>query len=164
MSVARIRGMRDLETQQVRKLPERIETAQRNAFVDDEQLCRLMGWQLTDLMAVKAGERIPTPGEMRALYGIFGKSSRGTLQTRWPDGVRPPLKAADWVILGEHIEITEADRLRVEVRQLRERIRELEAELLRYQRLEASLEGVTRKLGGRWSAGREVRQETRARH
>lgn len=149
MSVARIRGMRDLETQQVRKLPERIETAQRNAFVDDEQLCRLMGWQLTDLMAVKAGERIPTPGEMRALYGIFGKSSRGTLQTRWPDGVRPPLKAADWVILGEHIEITEADRLRVEVRQLRERIRELEVELLRYQRLETSLEAVTRKLGRR---------------
>jgi hypothetical protein len=149
MSVARIRGMRDLETQQVRKLPERIETAQRNAFVDDEQLCRLMGWQLTDLMAVKAGERIPTPGEMRALYGIFGKSSRGTLQTRWPNGVRPPLKAADWVILGEHIEITEADRLRVEVRQLRERMRELEAELLRYQRLEASLEAVTRKLGRR---------------
>lgn len=149
MSVARIRGMRDLETQQVRKLPERIETAQRNAFVDDEQLCRLMGWQLTDLMAVKAGERIPTPGEMRALYGIFGKGSRGTLQTRWPNGVRPPLKAADWVILGEHIEITEADRLRVEVRQLRERMRELEAELLRYQRLEASLEAVTRKLGRR---------------
>ena len=149
MSVARIRGMRDLETQQVRKLPERIETAQRNAFVDDEQLCHLMGWQLADLMAVKAGERIPTPGEMRALYGIFGKSSRGTLQTRWPDGVRPPLKAADWVILGEHIEITEADRLRVEVRRLRERIRELEAELLRYQRLEASLEAVTRKLGRR---------------
>src|SRR5215831_16384594 len=110
MTVARIRGMRDLETQQVRKLPERIETAQRNAFVGDEELCRLMGWQLTELMAVKA---------------------------------------ADWVILGEHIEITEADRLRVEVRQLRARIRELEAELLRYQRLEASLEAVTRKLGRR---------------
>ncbi|HKA48299.1 MAG TPA: hypothetical protein VKK19_01770 [Candidatus Dormibacteraeota bacterium] len=149
MTVARIRGMRDLETQQVRKLPERIETAQRNAFVGDEELCRLMGWQLTDLMAVKAGERVPTPGEMRALYGVFGKSSRGTLQTRWPDGGRPPLKAADWVILGEHIEITEADRLRVELRQLRDRIRELEAELLRYQRLEASLEAVTRKLGRR---------------
>ena len=149
MSVARIRGMRDLETQQVRRLPERIETAQRNAFVDDEKLCHLMGWQLTDLAAIKAGERPPTPGEMRALYGIFGKNSRGTLQTRWLDGSQPPLKPADWVILGEHIEITEADRLRVEVRQLRERIRELEAELLRYQRLEASLEAVTRKLGRR---------------
>lgn len=149
MSVARIRGMRDLETQEVRRLPERIATAQRHAFVDDEQLCRLMGWSLTDLVAIKSGERIPTPGEMRALYGVFGKSSRGTLQTSWRNGARPPLKAADWVILGEHIEITEADRLRVEVRQLRERIRELEAELQKYHRLEASLQAVTRKLGRR---------------
>src|SRR5215510_9321626 len=29
-------------------------------------LFRSMGWQLTELMAVKAGERVPTPGEMRA--------------------------------------------------------------------------------------------------
>ncbi len=139
--------MRDLETQELRKLPERIALAQERAFVDDEKLCQLMGWSLTDLAAIKSGERIPTPGEMRALYGVFGKSSRGTLQTNWRDGSGPPLKAADWVILGEHIEITEADRLRVEVRQLRERIRELEAELQRYHQLEAQLLAVTRKLG-----------------
>jgi hypothetical protein len=149
MSVARIKGMRDLESQQVRKLPERIETAQRNGKVDNEELCALMGWQLAQLLAVKAGEHIPTPGEMRALYGVFGKSNRGTLQTHWPDGQGPPKKKADWVILGDHIEITEADRLRAEIRQLRERIRELEADLLRYQRLEASLVAVTRKLGRR---------------
>ncbi len=141
--------MRDLETQQVRKLPERIDTAQRNGGVSDEELCTLMGWQLADLLAVKAGERIPSPGEMRALYGVFGKSSRGILQTSWPDGEKPPKKKADWVILGDHIEITEADRLRAEIRQLRDRIRELEAELLRYQRLEVSLAAVTRKLGRR---------------
>jgi hypothetical protein len=149
MSVARIRGMRDLETQEVRRLPERIETAQRRSAVDDEQLCRLMGWRLTDLMAVKAGERIPTPSEMRALYGVFGKSSRGTLQTRWTNGARPPLRPADWVILGDQAEITEADRLRVENRQLQERIRELEQELDTYRQLEASIAAVTRKLGRR---------------
>lgn len=149
MSVVRIKGMRDLETQEVRRLPERIETAQRHSSVDDEQLCRLMGWRLTDLMAVKAGERIPTPREMRALYGVFGKSSRGTLQTRWSNGARPPLKQADWVILGDEAEITEADRLRVEIRQLQERIRELEQQLETYRRLEASVHAVTRKLGRR---------------
>jgi hypothetical protein len=153
MSVVRIRGMRDLETKELRKLPERIATAQRNAAVDDERLCRLMGWRLTELMAVKSGERIPTAKEMRELYGVFGKSSRGTLQTRWPDGTRPPLKPADHVILGDQVEITEADRLRVENRQLQERIRALEdraagleAELERYRRLEASLQAVTRRL------------------
>src|SRR2546429_8129817 len=116
MSVARIRGMRDLETQEVRRLPERIGTAQRHSSVDDEQLCRLMGWRLIDLMAVKAGERIPSPSEMRALYGVFGKSSRGTLQTRWSNGARPPLKPGDWVSLGAQAEITAADRPRVENR------------------------------------------------
>src|SRR5215471_15528381 len=126
MSVARIKGMRDLETREVRRLPERIETAQRHSSVDDETLCRLMGWRLTDLMAVKAGERIPSPSEMRALYGVFGKSSRGTLQTRWVNDGRPPLRPADWVILGHEAEITDADRLRVEIRQLQARIRELE--------------------------------------
>jgi len=149
MSVARIRGMRDLETREVRRLPERIEKAQRQASVDDEHLCRLMGWRLTDLMAVKSGERVPTPSEMRALYGVFGKSSRGTLQTRWPESTRPPLKPADWVILGDQPEITEADRLQVEIGQLRERVRVLENELAAYQRLEASLQAVTRRLGRR---------------
>lgn len=138
--------MRDLETREVRRLPERIETAQRQSAVGDEALCGLMGWRLTDLAAIKSGDRIPTPAEMRALYGVFGKSSRGTLQTRWPEGVRPPLKPADWVILGDQAEITEADRLRVEIRQLQERVRELEAEVARYQRLEESLQAVTRKL------------------
>jgi hypothetical protein len=138
--------MRDLETQEVRRLPERIEAAQRHASVDDEQVCRLMGWRLTDLMAVKSGERVPTPSEMRALYGVFGKSSRGTLQTRWVNGARPPLRPADWVILGDQAEITDADRLRVENRQLKERIRELEAQLAQYRELEASLQAVTRKL------------------
>ena len=145
--------MRDLETKELRKLPERIATAQRNASVDDEGLCRLMGWTLTELMAVKAGERIPTAKEMRELYGVFGKSSRGTLQTRWRDGARPPLKPADKVILGDQVEITEADRLRVENRQLRERIQgledrigELEGQLEHYRRLEASLQAVTRRL------------------
>jgi DNA repair exonuclease SbcCD ATPase subunit len=146
MSVARIRGMRDLETKEVRRLPERIETAQRHAAIDDEALCRLMGWRLTDLMAIKSGERVPSPAEMRALYGVFGKSSRGTLQTRWADGERPPLKPADWVILGDQAEITEADRLRVEIRQLQERIRQLEAEVERYRRLEIALQAVTRRL------------------
>jgi hypothetical protein len=141
--------MRDLETREVRKLPERIETAQRHASLDDEGLCLLMGWRLTDLMAVKSGERIPSPAEMRALYGVFGKSSRGTLQTRWPDGVQPPLKPADWVILGDRAEITEADKLRVENRQLQDRIRELEAEVASYRRLEASLHAVTRRLSRR---------------
>src|SRR5947209_19383006 len=107
MSVARIRGMRDLETREVRRLPERIETAQRHASVDDEQLCRLMGWRLTDLMAVKAGERIPTPAEMRALYGAFGKSSRRTLQTRWLNATLPPLRPADWVIPRDQTQITD---------------------------------------------------------
>jgi len=138
--------MRDLETKEVRRLPERIQTAQRHASIDDEKLCRLMGWRLTELMEVKSGERIPSPAEMRALYGIFGKSSRGTLQTRWSNGSQPPLKPADWVILGDQAEITEADRLRVEIRQLQERIRELEAELDDYRRLEESLQAVTRKL------------------
>jgi hypothetical protein len=146
MTVARIRGMRDLETKEVRRLPERIETAQRHAAVDDEALCHLMGWRLTDLMEIKRGDRVPTPAEMRALYGVFGKSSRGTLQTRWADGERPPLKPADWVILGDRTEITEADRLKVENRQLLERIRELESELERYRRLEANLQAVTRRL------------------
>jgi hypothetical protein len=138
--------MRDLETREVRRLPERIETAQRHAPVSDEELCRLMGWRLTDLMAVKSGERIPTPSEMRALYGVFGKSSRGTLQTRWINGGRPPLRPADWVILGDRAEITDADRLLVENRQLQDRIRELEAELASYRELEAGLHAVTRKL------------------
>jgi Viral A-type inclusion protein repeat len=146
MSVARIRGMRDLETREVRRLPERIETAQRHAAVDDEQLCRLMGWRLTDLLAVKTGERVPTPSEMRALYGVFGKSSRGTLQTRWVNGAGPPLRPADWVILGDEAEITEADRLRVEIRQLQERVRDLEGELEACRELEASLQAVTRRL------------------
>src|SRR2546421_10818794 len=118
MSVARIKGMRDLETQEVRRLPERIETAQRHSSVDDEQLCRLMGWRLTDLMAVKAGERIPSPSEMRGLDGGFGKSSRGTLQTRRSNGARAPLKPGDWGILGGEAEIPEADRLRAEDRQV----------------------------------------------
>src|ERR1051326_4978651 len=105
MTVARIRGMRDLETREVRRLPERIETAQRHASVDDEHLCRLMGWRLTDLMAIKAGERVPSPGEMRALYGVFGKSSRGTLQTRWLDGARAPPEAAHMGIAGDRAAI-----------------------------------------------------------
>lgn len=138
--------MRDLEAQQVVKLPQRIATAQQNASIDDEQLCRLMGWRLTDLMAIKAGERVPTPGEMRALYGIFGKSSQGTLQTRWFHGARPPLKPADWVILGDQAEITEVDRLQVENRKLREKIQELEAELDRCREFEAGLEAITKKL------------------
>jgi hypothetical protein len=138
--------MRDLETREVRRLPERIEAAQRHASVGDEQLCRLMGWRLTDLMAVKSGERIPTPSEMRALYGVFGKSSRGTLQTRWLNGASPPLRPADWVILGDQAEITDADRLRVENRQLQERIRELERQLEACRELEDSLQAVTRKL------------------
>src|SRR5256885_11374047 len=108
MSVARIRGMRDLETQEVRRLPERIETAQRHSAVDDEQLCRLMGWRLTDLMAVKGGERVPTPSEMRALYGVFGKSSRGTLQTRWSNGARPPLRPAHSGIPGGQAAVPQA--------------------------------------------------------
>ena len=149
MSVTRIRGMRDLETKEVRRLPERIETAQRHSSVGDEQLCRLMGWRLTDLLAVKTGDRVPSPSEMRALYGVFGKSSRGTLQTRWLNGARPPLRPADWVILGDQAEITEADRLRVENRQLQERIRELEGQLATYRQLEVSLAAVTRKLGRR---------------
>jgi len=132
--------MRDLETKELRKLPERIATAQRNASVDDEKLCRLMGWTLTELMAIKTGERIPSAKEMRELYGVFGKSSRGTLQTRWPDGSTPPLRPADKVILGDQVEITEADRLE-------ERIDQLESEIQRYQRLEASLQAVTRRLG-----------------
>lgn len=138
--------MRDLEAQQVVKLPQRIATAQQNASIDDEQLCRLMGWRLTDLMAIKAGERVPTPGEMRALYGVFGKSSQGTLQTRWFHGARPPLKPADWVILGDQAEITEVDRLQVENRKLREKIQELEAELDRCREFEAGLEAITKKL------------------
>ena len=138
--------MRDLETREVRRLPERIETAQRHASVGDEQLCRLMGWRLTDLMAVKSGERIPRPSEMRALYGVFGKSSRGTLQTRWLNGASPPLSPADWVILGDQVEITDADRLSVENRQLQERIRELERQLEACRELEDSLHAVTRKL------------------
>ena len=105
-----------------------------------------MGWRLTDLMAIKAGERVPTPGEMRALYGIFGKSSQGTLQTRWFHGARPPLKPADWVILGDQAEITEVDRLQVENRKLREKIQELEAELDRCREFEAGLEAITKKL------------------
>jgi hypothetical protein len=105
-----------------------------------------MGWRLTDLMAVKSGERIPTPSEMRALYGVFGKSSRGTLQTRWLNGASPPLRPADWVILGDQAEITDADRLRVENRQLQERIRELEQQLEACRELEDSLQAVTRKL------------------
>jgi hypothetical protein len=141
--------MRDLETREVRRLPERIETAQRHASVGDEQLCRLMGWRLTDLMAVKSGERIPTPSEMRALYGVFGKSSRGTLQTRWLNGAVPPLRPADWVILGDQAEITDADRLQVENRQLQERIRELEQQLEACRQLEDSLQAVTRRLGRR---------------
>jgi uncharacterized protein YigA (DUF484 family) len=144
--------MRDLETREVRRLPERIEAAQRHAAVDDETLCRLMGWRLTDLMAVKSGERVPTPSEMRALYGVFGKSSRGTLQTRWASGAQPPLRPADWVILGDRAEITDADRLRVENRQLQERVRELERELEACRQLEAGLHAVTRKLERR-SAG-----------
>ena len=138
--------MRDLETREVRRLPERIDTAQRHASVGDEQLCRLMGWRLTDLMAVKSGERIPTPSEMRALYGVFGKSSRGTLQTRWLNGTSPPLRPADWVILGDRAEITDADRLQVENRQLQDRIRELEQQLEACRELEDSLHAVTRKL------------------
>jgi hypothetical protein len=138
--------MRDLETREVRRLPERIETAQRHASVGDEQLCRLMGWRLVDLMAVKSGDRIPTPSEMRALYGVFGKSSRGTLQTRWLNGASPPLRPADWVILGDQAEITDADRLSVENRQLQERIRELERQLEACRQLEDSLHAVTRKL------------------
>jgi hypothetical protein len=138
--------MRDLEAQQVVKLPGRIATAQQNASIDDEQLCRLMGWRLTDLMAIKAGERVPTPAEMRALYGIFGKSSQGTLQTRWFHGARPPLKPADWVILGDQAEITEVDRLQVENRRLREKIQELEAELDRCREFEVGLEAITKKL------------------
>lgn len=141
--------MRDLEAQQLKKLPQRIATAQQNASVDDEQLCRLMGWRLTDLMAIKAGERVPTPAEMRALYGVFGKSSQGTLQTRWFHGAQPPLKPADWVILGGQPEITDADRLQVENRKLQERIRELEEELERCREFEASLEAVTKKLARR---------------
>jgi hypothetical protein len=146
MTVAKIRGMRDLETREVRKLPERMETAQRHAAIDDEKLCHLMGWRLTDLMEIKRGDRVPTPAEMRALYGVFGKSSRGTLQTRWAAGEGPPLKPADWVILGDQTEITEEDRLRVENRELLERVRELEQELERYRRLEASLQAMTRRL------------------
>ena len=139
--------MRDLETREVRRLPERIDTAQRRASVDDEHLCRLMGWRLTDLMAIKSGERVPTPSEMRALYGVFGKSSRGTLQTRWLNGTQPPLRPADWVILGGQAEITDADRLLVENRQLQERIRELEQQLEACRELEDSLQAVARKLG-----------------
>jgi hypothetical protein len=138
--------MRDLETREVRRLPERIETAQRHASVGDEQLCRLMGWRLTELMAVKSGERIPIPREMRALYGVFGKSSRGTLQTRWLNGASPPLQPADWVILGDEAEITDADRLQVENRRLQERIRELERQLEACRELEDSLHAITRKL------------------
>ncbi len=138
--------MRDLETREVRRLPERIATAQRRAPIDDEGLCRLMGWRLTDLMAIKAGERVPSPAEMRALYGVFGKSSRGTLKTRWLNGAGPPLKPADWVILGAEAEITEADRLRVENRHLQDRIGELEAQLEAYRKLEHSLQAVFRKL------------------
>jgi hypothetical protein len=138
--------MRDLETREVRRLPQRIETAQRHASVGDEQLCRLMGWRLTDLMAVKSGERIPIPREMRALYGVFGKSSRGTLQTRWLNGASPPLHPADWVILGDQPEITDADRLSVENRQLHDRIRELERQLEACRELEDSLHAVARKL------------------
>jgi ribosome-binding protein aMBF1 (putative translation factor) len=149
MSVARIRGMRDLETQQVRKLPQRIVSAQRNAGLSDEGLCRLMGWRLTDLMAIKAGERLPSPAEMRALYGVFGKNRQGTLQTRWLDGAQPPLKPADWVILGDQTEITELDRLMVENRQLHQRIEELEAALEEYRSLETTVAAMTKKLSRR---------------
>jgi hypothetical protein len=157
MSIARIRGMRDLEVKEVRRLPERIDAAQRHGAVSDETLCELMGWALSDLTALKAGERVPSPAEMRALYGVFGKSSRGTLQTRWPNGGKPPLRKADWVMLGASLgkqsQITEADReadrLRTQVRQLRERVRELEAKVESYQQLEGALYEMSRRLSRR---------------
>lgn len=156
MAVTRIRGMRDLEASEARRLPERISTAQQNASVDDEKLCRLMGWRLTDLVVVKSGDRMPTPAEMRALYGVFGKSSRGTLQTRWRSGESPPLRPADWVILGDQPEITEIDRLLVENLQLRRRVQELENELVRYRQLEATMKAVAARLARRRAARRPI--------
>jgi uncharacterized protein YigA (DUF484 family) len=50
------------------------------------------------------------------------------------------------VILGDQAEITDADRLSVENRQLQERIRELERQLEACRALEDSLQAVTRKL------------------
>lgn len=121
--------MRDLETQHLRTLPERITLAQRNALVSDGQLCDLMGWERADLEALKAGDRRPTPGEMRALYGVFGKSSLGLLKTRYRKGTYPPRKAADWVLIGRRGGETQADRLRAENQALRDRLAASEREL-----------------------------------
>jgi hypothetical protein len=145
--------MRDLDSRQLTRLPERIRAAQRGASVDDEHLCRLMGWHPDDLEAIRSGERVPTPGEMRGLYGVFGKSSQGTLQTRWYNGARPPLRPADWVVLGEPAEAADAQRLQVENRELRRRIEELERELDRGRALLASTDVVLRRLLGRVTSG-----------
>jgi transcriptional regulator with XRE-family HTH domain len=146
VSLERIRGMRDLEAQNLRTLPERIAMAQRNGMVGDEQLCELMGWKLDHLADIKTGERKPTPSEMRALYGVFGKSAGGLLRTRYRKGQVPPRKPADWVILGDRAEQTELDRLRAENRLLQAQLAEARAELKRYQDQEAGLDRIMSRL------------------
>jgi hypothetical protein len=143
--------MRDLDSRQLPRLPERIRAAQRGASVDDEHLCRLMGWHRDDLEAIRSGERAPTPGEMRGLYGVFGKSSQGTLQTRWYNGARPPLAPADWVVLGDPDD--DARRLLAENRELRRRVEELERELERRRALDAAAEAILRRLLRRIAGG-----------
>lgn len=69
MTLQRIEGMPDLETDRLRTLPERLMAAQQAGNVSDGLLCQLLDWTADDLDLLKAGERRPTPGEMRALYG-----------------------------------------------------------------------------------------------
>jgi hypothetical protein len=145
--------MRDLDTRQLPRLPERLRAAQRGASLDDEHLCRLMGWHRDDLEAIRSGERVPTPGEMRGLYGVFGKSSQGTLQTRWYNGARPPLRSADWVVLGDPDGPADVQRLAAENRELRRRIEELERELDSSRAHLASTDVILRRLLRRIASG-----------
>lgn len=146
MSLQRIRGMRDLEVANLRTLPERLATAQRNGMITDDQLCELMGWTFTELAEIKTGARRPTPAEMRALHGIFGKGPQGLLRTRYRKGHVPPRKAADWVILGHRAELSELDRLRGENQVLKAQLAGIDGELKRLLREWQGIERLARKL------------------
>ena len=138
--------MRDLETAHLRTLPERLALAQRNALVSDDQLCDLMGWERADLESVRSGARPPTPAEMRALYGVFGKGSQGLLKTRYRKGAFPPRKAADWVLIGRRGAESGADRLRSENQALRDRLAEAEREIAGLNAELRQLEKLARRL------------------
>ena len=131
--------MRDLETQNLRTLPERLETAQRKGMVSDQQLAELMGWKASELAEIKAGERKPTPGEMRALYGVFGKSSQGLLKTRYRKGEVPPRRPADWVVLEQRQGQSELDRLHAENESLRAELEALREAERGFERVAARL-------------------------